>query len=198
MAGPRNFYNSVDQRKLGTDLISGIKSDIDDLNEVVGDSDSGLIKDINDLNTAVTSIPIVTANPEDQATGTLSSLKVNNVVYGIPAGGSDVEVFEMITNPNDPKQRVFPDGASFTDVYNAIEAGKAVIIKCPGVTASNTCYLSLTNIDVMAIAHRNTYYFTTVTHGYYYIELKFVKTTSAIPTYGDFEYGIVTVTDPNA
>lgn len=49
MGAPKNFYNTVDQRKLGTDLISGIRSDVDDLITTVGDNDSGIIKDINDL-----------------------------------------------------------------------------------------------------------------------------------------------------
>ena len=51
--GPKNFYNTVDQRKLGTDLIASIQSDVDDLNEVVGDSSSGLVKDVTDLKITV-------------------------------------------------------------------------------------------------------------------------------------------------
>ena len=141
-----------------------------------------------------THVEVSTELSEGTKIATITTNNTEHDIYAPAGGGSDVEVFEMITNPNDPKQRIFNTGTSFTDVYNAIEAGKAVIIKCPGVNASSTCYLSLTNVDVVTIAHRTTYYFTTVT-GNKYIQLKFVKVTSAMPTYGDFEYGTITVTN---
>lgn len=57
--GPKNFYNTVDQRKLGTDLIAGIRSDVTELDTdvtalktTVGDDNSGLVKAVADLEAA--------------------------------------------------------------------------------------------------------------------------------------------------
>lgn len=57
--GPKNFYNTVDQRKLGTDLIAGIQSDVTELDTdvaalktTVGDENSGLVKAVADLEAA--------------------------------------------------------------------------------------------------------------------------------------------------
>lgn len=57
--GPKNFYNTVDQRKLGTDLIAGIQSDVTELDTdvaalktTVGDESSGLVKAVADLEAA--------------------------------------------------------------------------------------------------------------------------------------------------
>lgn len=193
--GPKNFNNTVDQHKLGTNLISSIKSDVSDLKTTVGDSDSGLVKDIDDLNNVITSIPIVTANPEDQATDTLSSLKIDNVVYGISSGGesSNVEIIEMDVNPLDINQRVFKSGTSFTDILNAIEAGKVIFIKCQGLTSSQTCYLQLTTITAVS-SSTTRYFFTSITNegGRKYLELLFEKYNSYLPEYGDFSSASIT------
>ena len=50
--GPKNFYNTVDQRKLGTDLIAGIQTDVTGLKTTVGDENSGLVKAVADLEAA--------------------------------------------------------------------------------------------------------------------------------------------------
>lgn len=71
MKAPKNFYNTVDQTKLGIDDLftrtaenesdiaaletvvgddtTGLVKSVSDLEDVVGDSTDGLVKDVNDL-----------------------------------------------------------------------------------------------------------------------------------------------------
>ena len=133
-------------------------------------------------------IPVVTPNPSGTATETLTSLGIDSDIYSIGGGGSpNVEIFEMEVNPLNGDERIFPDGTSFTDIYDAIEAGKVVIIKCPGVSASHKCYLRLTNI-VNVSSSTIRYFFTTITNanGVKYHGLMFEMSNSLMPEFGDF------------
>ena len=60
---PKNFYNSVDKRKLGIDEVNALSGDVEQLQSdvtgietTIGNADSGLIKQVNDLQTAVDDI----------------------------------------------------------------------------------------------------------------------------------------------
>lgn len=64
--GPKNFYNAVDQRKLGTDRIDSIEGQLTSVIDELGGDTSGLIKKVNDLETSVNNIiSLPDANPSD-------------------------------------------------------------------------------------------------------------------------------------
>ena len=86
--GPKNFYNAVDQRKLGTDQIGMIREELDAMITLppVTSEDAGKMMEVSDQGEWELITPEVIdveANPEGDYTDDLYTLKVGDTIYKV-------------------------------------------------------------------------------------------------------------------
>lgn len=90
MKAPKNFYNTVDQSKLGIDDLftrtAENEADITALETVVGDLDGGLVKDVHDLQ-----------DDSEQYHDDIADLKNADIAIGLRIDDLEDEMPEILT-----------------------------------------------------------------------------------------------------
>lgn len=101
MKAPKNFYNTVDQKKLGIDKIDAIEKKVDSIEGLpeVTSADEGKALMVNESGEWTPILPEVTeieANPEEDYTSTLYKLQVGDTVYKVNEDKIDVSHIQKV------------------------------------------------------------------------------------------------------
>lgn len=132
MKAPKNFYNAVDQSKLGIDDLftrtAENESDITALETVVGDINGGLVKDVHDLQ-----------DDSRHYHDDIADLKTADVALDIKIDKviEDTSIIEYLVDFVSTSSMVLLNGKTCKDICDDVVAGKRVVI-CTSTNNAST------------------------------------------------------------